>query len=478
MRAMQARRGDRPVPMDIPLGARPKPNRAPLLIGVPLLVAAALAVYTGLRAGGVPEIEITLDKPAVGRSGLATVDVREPVRGVVSVELFLVQGERRTSLAQKTFVPQPAWMPWGEKTDAATLASKFGKDHQTDLEEGTAIIEVSASGASSWLSAAPTAVAQREVVVRLTPPPLSVTTREIYVMQGGAELVTYTVGKTAVKDGVQAGKWFFPGYPRPGRETERIAFFSVPYDMGSIDEIVLVAEDDVGNRNTTSFINNFRPKPYETDTINVTDSVMRVVVPKIRARSPELEDHGTLLDNYVGINRNLRKANNDRLVELAKQTQPKLLWSRPFVQMSAKVVSSFADRRTYVYRGKPIDQQDHLGFDLASVRHAEIPAANDGIVVMAEYLGIYGNTVVLDHGLGLMSLYAHCSSIDVKVGDQVTRGQTIARTGSTGLAMGDHLHFTMLLSGLPVTALEWWDGHWIQDRIARKLPDIFKSGED
>ena len=98
-----------------------------------------------------------------------------------------------------------------------------------------------------------------------------------------------------------------------------------------------------------------------------------------------------------------------------------------------------------------------------------VPAANSGVVVFTGPLTIYGNTVIIDHGLGLQTLYAHLSSIDVKVGEQVTKGRVLGRTGATGLAMGDHLHFEVLVAGVSVTPLEWWDAKWIRDRINRPL---------
>ena len=136
---------------------------------------------------------------------------------------------------------------------------------------------------------------------------------------------------------------------------------------------------------------------------------------------------------------------------------------------NAKVMSAFADRRTYVYGGREVDQQTHLGFDLAAVAHTPVLAANRGVVRLARYFGIYGNAVVVDHGLGLMTLSAHLSAIDVKEGQSVERGEPLGRTGATGLAGGDHLHFTTLVRGLPVNPIEWWDDHWIRDRITSKL---------
>ena len=96
-------------------------------------------------------------------------------------------------------------------------------------------------------------------------------------------------------------------------------------------------------------------------------------------------------------------------------------------------------------------------------------AANSGVVVLTEFLGIYGNAIVLDHGYGLQSLYAHLSSFEVKKGDRVAKGHIIARSGTTGLAAGDHLHFSLLLHGVHVNPLEWWDPHWVKTRISAKL---------
>jgi murein DD-endopeptidase MepM/ murein hydrolase activator NlpD len=133
------------------------------------------------------------------------------------------------------------------------------------------------------------------------------------------------------------------------------------------------------------------------------------------------------------------------------------------------VESAFADRRTYFYQGKEVDRQVHLGFDLASYTQTPIVAANAGQVVFAAELGIYGNCVIIDHGMGLQSLYAHLSTVDVQPGAVVAKDQPIGRSGITGMAGGDHLHFTMLVNGQMVNPVEWWDSHWIEDRILRKL---------
>jgi murein DD-endopeptidase MepM/ murein hydrolase activator NlpD len=197
---------------------------------------------------------------------------------------------------------------------------------------------------------------------------------------------------------------------------------------------------------------------------------MHKVTAEIMSQTPDLQDKGGVLENYLQINRDVRKRNDASLVELARKSQPAFLWRTTFRPMvNTAIRAGFAEQRTYVYQDRKVDQQDHLGLDMASVRADPVPASNDGVVAFAGYLGIYGNCVVLDHGYGLQTLYGHLSSLEVKAGDKVTRAQTIGRSGSSGLAGGDHLHFAVLLQGLPVSPIEWFDRKWINDRLKLKL---------
>jgi len=111
----------------------------------------------------------------------------------------------------------------------------------------------------------------------------------------------------------------------------------------------------------------------------------------------------------------------------------------------------------------------HLGFDLSDVQNSPVEAANDGRVVWAKNLGIYGNCIVLDHGYGLQSIYGHLREINVKEGEMVKKGQNMGISGETGLAGGVHVHFSMQIDGVQVNPREWWDEHWIHDRIMSKL---------
>jgi murein DD-endopeptidase MepM/ murein hydrolase activator NlpD len=281
-----------------------------------------------------------------------------------------------------------------------------------------------------------------------------------------------------VASGVRVGKVEYPGFDAGGSDkTIKAAFFALLYDQDMKSAIVAFARDEAGNEAHATFIDNVFPKPFKKSRIELDDRFMNRVVPEIIQHSPELKtaapaEGGDMLDGFLKVNGELRKMNGDQIAALAAKTAPTRLWMGPFVQLgNSQVEAKFADHRTYVYKGKEVDQQDHLGFDLAVTANVAIVAANNGQVVHASWLGIFGNCVIIDHGMGVQSLYGHLSSIDVKVGDRVTKGQTIGRSGMTGLAGGDHLHFTMLVGGHPVNPVEWWDPHWIKDRVERKLQE-------
>jgi len=435
------------------------------------LVAAVFVAIGAFRAGPAPQIRIEPELPAIGPGTPVLITAEEPKRGLSVVRVELLQGERVELLEERTYVPRPPWQFWGPRTTRDELLLEVGRETVESLREGEATIRVSAGRAPSWLRLPQPAVQTHKMEVKLRPPQRQVTSLHTYVAQGGAEAVVYRVSADAVRDGVQAGDWWFPGYPLPGgSENERFALFSAPYDLDDHGQIRLVAGDVVLNTVELPFVDRFFAKPPKTDTIRLSESFMARVVPAILSQTPELQDQGDLLQNYLAINRDLRRINNQMLIDLAAYSAPEFLWSREFLPMrNAQVMSDFADRRTYTFEGRDVDQQDHLGFDLASTRRAEIQAANDGVVLLAGWFGIYGNAVLIDHGYGLMSLYGHLSEVSVAEGEAVERGQVVGRSGQTGLAGGDHLHFTTLLQGLPVNPREWWDAHWIQDRLKLKL---------
>jgi murein DD-endopeptidase MepM/ murein hydrolase activator NlpD len=292
-------------------------------------------------------------------------------------------------------------------------------------------------------------------------------------------MVVYRVTPAAAESGVQAGEAWFKGFPMPGATDPslRFAIFAYPYDAPAGTPVHLKARDEAGNEVLANFNLKVFPRQFRTRRLEIADAFLQKVVPEIMSQTAGLTDQGDLLKNYLQINRELRKQNNQELAELAAKSKPEFLWREPFQQLSgSQVEAAFADHRIYTYNGQEVDRQDHLGFDLATTAQAPVTASNDGEVVKAEFFGIYGNTVVIDHGHGLLSLYGHLSSYEVKPGDRVRKGQTIGRSGATGLAGGDHLHFSMIYRDTQVTPTEWWDAHWLQDRIFAKLRE-YGSGD-
>jgi murein DD-endopeptidase MepM/ murein hydrolase activator NlpD len=447
-----------------------------IVLGLIVLVAAVAALTTILGLGPAPRVEVA-QSPGIGPRTPLQVTVRESLRGLDEVRVGLMQGERRELIAEESFTSRPLWKLWGERTPERTLELEVGKEHQAWLVNGEAVLRVEATRPAGILRRGDPVVVEQTLPVRVTPPALHVLSSFTYAAQGGSEAVVYRVGPEAQRHGVQAGDNFFPGYPLPGQEGSYFSLFGISWDLDDADRIRLLAEDSLGNTARVGFVDRFTRRRPGSGKIPLSDPFMSKVVNELAGHSPIVGDTSDLLAAFLRINGELRRVNNQQLIDLGQQSRPEFLWRQHFLPFpSGQVMSAFASVRSYEYEGRHVDEQVHLGFDLASTQQAPVPAANDGIVMWAAYLGIYGNTVVLDHGYGLMSLYSHLSSFDVGEGDRVERGQPLGRTGVTGLSGGDHLHFATLMRGVPVTPVEWWDPKWIHDRLKLKLGDALPFG--
>jgi hypothetical protein len=359
----------------------------------------------------------------------------------------------------------------------ATLSGTIGRD---GLANGAATITVTATRETlyGWRTAASSAA--RPLTVRLDPPRVAVVSIHHFINLGGAEFVVLRATPDDVEAGVQVGDARYRFYPGSAvgisDPAVRVGFFALRHDQDVNTRIVAYARDAAGNEATTNVEHRPFVKKFVQSRIPIDQPFLDKVVPAIASNTPELKVDTSspdgLLKGFLEINGNLRKKNGDYIASLAAKSEPRMLWTEAFKQMmNSQVESRFADRRTYYFGDKEIDRQVHLGFDLATVQQAPVHASNTGVVVHADYLGIYGNCVIIDHGLGVQSLYAHLSQIGVKAGETVKKDQEIGRTGATGLAGGDHLHFTMLVQGIAVNPVEWWDAHWLQDRVLRKITD-------
>jgi murein DD-endopeptidase MepM/ murein hydrolase activator NlpD len=444
-----------------------------------LVLAAAGAVYIAAGRMGGPPIEIVSPGRFIGTSTPLTITIGEPLATVSDVSVAVEQDGKRTIVASSS-----GEGGLGLSADGAqrvTVRGQVGPSNVPGLRSGPARIIVTASRAVLRGLRRNASEVTREVEVRLEQPRITVLSTHHYVNLGGSEAIVYRVSPADVTSGVVVGDLEYPGFPATGVRGPgvppitdpaiRVAFFALRWDQALDTPMRVFARDEAGNRATADFEHRTFPKPQKQSRIQLDDRFLGRVIPAILAGTTDVKPGGSLIEQFVVVNGELRQKNAARIASFAASTSPEMLWAgevfHPYTNSAAE--AAFADHRTYIYEGREVDRQVHLGFDLASYANTPIVAANRGVVLFAAELGIYGNAVIIDHGMGLQSLYGHLSTIEVQPGAAVEKGQEIGRSGMTGMAGGDHLHFTMLLNGQMVTPVEWWDQHWIDDRILRKL---------
>lgn len=431
-----------------------------ILIGGVLAVAIAVpAALFFLSAGS--RIEMGDGVAVLGAANRLVVKVSNP-HGVRSLRVRLEQESAISTTAVSA--PDDRWLFWRKNEPPRTFEVQLTADPRQGFRSGPAKLVVEAvsndfrNRTDRW---------EREVQVNLAPPGLSVGGEIAYLNQGGAGLVRFTVKGYWTEAGVRVGKEEFRSYPAPGGSgaEDRFSLFVFPWDASAGDKPVVFARNPGGQQVTAEIPHKLFPKAWRRRDLPLTDAFLEKVVPRLDAKG-----QGPLLERFLHINREVRRANNQTLADLRLQTVERQLWEGPFEQMaSTKVEALFADIRSYVYQGRKVDEQTHLGFDLSRVARAPVGAANHGKVIFAGELGIYGNCVVVDHGYGIQTIYAHLTDIGVEVGREVKRGEVLGRSGETGLAGGDHLHFGMQIDGVQTNPLEWWDPKWVKEKILDRL---------
>lgn len=427
-----------------------------------LLVVGALGSLAWRQS--VPGIRAGLD-PVPRWIGVKTplaVDLRAARGGVRSMEIRLRQGAARVVIAHQAFTGAPT----NDQRVALQVAGAT-----LGLREGAATLEVLArDGFWRPIRVDDRPILTAPVTLDFTPPSLEVVAATRYWAQGGGGLVVLR-SKGASRVAVTVGGLAFPAYPAgPAESNLFVDMAALPWNYEAGTPITAVAQDEAGNVTSRAVAVEVKPRRFKTDTIDVKDEFLERKLPELLPERGGAIPQGEWLQAFLTVNRDRRNQAEDLKRALAAKTQPRPLWEGAFEQpRNTKVFSNFAETRTYRYHGQDVDTQIHFGYDLAAVRQGPVPAANAGVVVFAGPLLIYGNAVVVDHGLGLQTLYAHLSSIAVKEGDTVAKEQELGRTGSTGLALGDHLHYEVLINGVSVTPLEWWDARWIRDHVGRPL---------
>ena len=443
-----------------------------LLLIVGALVLGGAYLYAGTLPG--PTIELRSPEKYVGQNTQLEFAVDTPQGQFTSVDATLEQNGQTTPI----FSTDPSQQPAGEmkqESEKMYVIRQIGRQAISNLQAGPARVTITAARPVFYGIRTARATVTRDLEVRLDPPRVGVLSLHHFVNHGGPEFVVFRATPPDVAAGVRVAEVEYPAYPGSSvgisDPAVRVAFFALAYDQDLNAPITVFARDVAGNQATANVEHRVYPKPFAKSRIEINDAFLQRVVPAIAQNTPGGNiDTSDLLKGFLTINRDLRKQNNHTIAELAKKSRPELMWQDAFAQLgNTSIQSRFADYRTYVHKGAEIDQQVHLGFDLASLQQAPVTASNRGVVLFANYLGIYGNCVILDHGLGVQTLYAHLSTIDVKEGDVVDKGQPLGRTGVTGLAGGDHLHFTMLVNGVAVNPIEMWGRQWMEDRVFRKI---------
>jgi len=444
--------------------ARPRFPPWLLIVLIPGVIVVGVVAYLAWRQS-VPGVRVALD-PAPKFLGIRTpltVDLKAARGGVQSVEVRVVQGSSQAIVAQQAFASPPA----AEQRVPLVVAGR-----ELGLREGPATLEVRArDGFWRPIRVSERPILSAPVTIKFTPPTIEVLAATHYLHQGGGGLAALRVSG-ASRVGVKVGDQLFPAYPvgdPAGGLT--VALFALPWNLPDATPIAAWAEDEAGNGVSRPIPHELKPRRFPSGVVDISDKFLTAKLPEL------LPERGAIppeqqVEAFLVVNRDKRKAAEDTKREVAARTQPRPLWEGAFVQpRNTKVFSNFAETRSYRHDGKEVDTQVHLGFDLASLKQSPVPAANAGVVAFAGPLTIYGNTVIVDHGLGLMTLYGHLSSIGVKPGDPIKQGQELGKTGTTGLAVGDHLHYEVLIQGISVTPVEWWDGKWIRDHIGRPLKE-------
>ena len=231
----------------------------------------------------------------------------------------------------------------------------------------------------------------------------------------------------------------------------------------------IVATDKAGNKTRSRLSFFLKNKKYRTSTIKASESFINGKIADLAEDRPNETKDLTPAEKLNYINATYRDENNKLIEEVTSRVDKNTLEHfklQPFYPLkNGKVVASHGDHRYYKYKGEIISEAYHLGIDLASVKRADILITNPGVVVFANYNGIYGNNLIVYHGLGLYSLYGHCSYLAVQKGDILNPWEVGAKTGATGLALGDHLHFSLLIQGIFVRPAEWMDTKWMQTNI-------------
>ncbi len=439
-----------------------------------VFLAAGWLLYIKME-GEKPGIKIEGVDAAIQASQDFSLILSDDKSGLRNVRVLLKQNDKEVVILEEEFPAINAVM--GGEIFEKTLDVHI-EPKKAGFSEGEAVLQLETADYSwrNWWKGNLTRV-EKPVRIDTRPPVIEVLTKQHNINQGGAGLVIYRVSEPCPKNGVQVGENFFPGYPArnvldTGEENLYMSLMALDYTQGRSTQIYVEATDLAGNTAKAGFYHYIKPRRFRQDTIRISDGFLNQIMPEFEN---DLQEFNVVqpLEKFLAINQKLRVNNTIFLKNLGAKSENTWHWQGAFLRLpNAARKAGFADHREYLYNGQVVDHQVHMGIDLASTSRASVPAANNGRIAFTGPVGIYGGTVVLDHGFGLFSIYSHLSGINVTDGQIVSKGDIIGQTGSSGLAGGDHLHYGMMIHNIFVNPVEWWDPAWIENNITAKIEAV------
>lgn len=437
----------------------PSPRKSLSLFFIMLLAALGGLLYLLLKDLQHPELLLTPQGEVVSKKTEFLIEAWDTASGVKSLSVTVRQSGQEQKILEKKF-PQVQ----------ERILEKFTLQEAALTDGPFELLIAAQDGSFANFGNGNRVRLELPRVLDTRPPQVLIQGVIQNINQGGAGAVAYTANKELVRSGVQLRDLFFPGFKQ--EDGTWVCLFPFPYYMEpDAFRPSLMVVDAAGNEVSVALNLNRLRKKFKSDSLNIPDSFLDSKMPEFEQQVPGQMSN---LERFLKVNNDLRIHSDNVLLELAADTSPVPLWRGLFSRMPrAATRATFGDHRAYVYQGQVVDNQVHLGIDLASTRNADVPAANHGRVVFADYLGIYGLVIIVDHGMGLQSLYSHLSQMLVTKGDTVTKNQVIGKTGVSGMAGGDHLHFGMLIGGLAVNPIEWWDPNWLRVSLKELLPQAF-----
>lgn len=420
--------------------------------------------------GESPRIDLKLDSPYIRAKSEIPVQVADMKSGIRSFRAVLVRDGKEIVLKEANYQ--------GQATQHHADFTLEINAKQLELPQGKVVLRIKTADSSwrRWLHGNVSYV-DKELYVDTSIPRITVLSRQHNVSRGGAGLVVYRLSEPCARQGVRAGNEFYPGHSGYFDDPSTyLAFFALRHDQGPGTDLHLEAADAAGNVSKAGFYHYIRDKQFKSDTLSISDSFLGMILPNFQLDT-DVKPDATPVEQFLYINNKLRKNNDTTILSNGRHTNAKLYWEGPFLRLpNSAPRAAYADHRIYKYNNEVVDQQYHLGIDLASVQQAPIPAANNGRVAFIGQVGIYGIATVIDHGFGIFSVYGHMSRTTVNVGDMIRKGDVIGYSGSTGLAAGDHLHYSVFIDHVFVNPVEWWDSDWIKNNITMKLDDAGMLG--